>query len=290
MAYSTDRWITKITVPADKRTMRVSAGAGPIDITIPAGDYWCHGEASVGGAYPGVYAAISAALTTYISASCRAHSPYGLYPQCGIEFYRSPVPTQFTFHFSSSAWTLDKRLFGFRQYHATDAVSVGSVLRAPYSTWGSWVAGRPAKRKLAFEERRTYWATDDTARSDAYELDFGARIKRLYQYDWCQAAIVQPQRGLLEDHVGAAGLLVGDVHNAFHTVWTSLARLDEVLVVHDVAEQAGLLVPVGSWEAVKIATAEAARRFEDVARLVNAGGEYYELTIPTVVVDGTYQQ
>lgn len=288
--YSTDRWIKKITVPADKRTMRISAGGGAINITIPAGDYWCHSEASLGGLYPGLYAAINSALTLYFSATCRAHSPYGLYPQAGIEFYRSPVPTQFTFHFSSSAWTLDKRLFGFGQFHATDVTSVNSVLRAPFSTWGSWVAGRPAKRKIAFEERIASWATDDSARTDAYEVDHGARLKRMFLYDWCQASIVHPQRALMEDHAGAAGLLVGDVHNTFHDIWTSLARLEEVIVVHDVAEQAGLGVPVDSWEAVKIATLEAARRFEDVARLVNAGGEFYELTIPTVVVDGTFKQ
>lgn len=288
MAYSYDRWIRKINVPADKRTMRVSAGAGTISVTIPSGDYWC---CALGGFYEGVYDAINDALSLLFSGlQARAHSPYGLYPQCGIEFYRAPVPTQFTFHFSDPLWTLDKRLFGFPQFHATNATSVGSVLRAPFSTWGSWVAGRPAKRKIAFPERQTYWATDDTARADAYEVDFGSRYKRVFQYDWCQAAIVHPRRGELEDHAAAAGLLVGDTHNAFYDIWESLARLEEVLVVHDVAADAGLNLGGHPFEVVKIATAEAARRFEDVARLVNAGGEFYELTIPTVVVDGTYRQ
>lgn len=285
-----DRWITPVEIVAGANVLRIYNGAVPVSVTVPPGIYWCHGDdaASVALKYPGLYELLGVLLDAAISggATLTAWSPYQRRPGCGLQISGG----SHALLFSDPLFTFPKDLLGWSASWVTNSPT-GTITRSPQSCRGVWVSPEGAWDKRSWASRTIYNAApDQPERSDAYQLDWGGRRVRTVQYSWLPAALIHKSRALLPEYAATAQLVAGDTAAAFEHVWEQLARLQDVLIVHDEGASCGLSVAAHPWEAVRLASTAGAERFDALVRLLATGGEQYELTLPVVHVGGTYAQ
>ena len=92
----------------------------------------------------------------------------------------------------------------------------------------------------------------------------------------------------MSDYANVGELAIGDVWQGFDLVWESLSRLETILILHG---GAGVIdAENAEWESVRLMSLEQAESFGNVARLMNLGGEYYELALELVRLGGSYEQ
>lgn len=284
-----DRWIAPVEIVAGANALRIFNGLTEQTITVPPGQYWCHGDDSVAVAtdYPGLYTTISDLLLTSIfdGAALQAWSPYQRRPGCGLQI----VGGLHALLFSSPLFTLPKDLLGWPAGWSVDTPQA-TITRSPQTARGVWVSPEGAWDKRSWVTRTLYHGAEQTERSDAYQLDWGSRRVRTLQYSWLPAALVHKQRALLPEYARTGQILAGDTAAAYEWMWESLSKLEDIIIVHDEGASCGHAVAAHPWEAVRIATLEACARYEQLARLLSTGGEQYELTIPVVHLGGSYEQ
>lgn len=286
-----DRWIGSVEIEQGKNALRIFNGLSNATIEIPPGTYWCHGDddAALNTKYPGLYTVLQDLVGTaaiWSGATFHAWSPYQRRPGCGLQLVGNPH----AFLFSSPLFTFPKDLLGWPVDWATDTPA-GTVTRSPQSCRGVWVSPEGAWDKRSWASHTSYHSSpDEPERDDLYQLRWGSRRTRLIEYSWLPAALVHKGRARLPEYARTAQLAVGDVAAAFEHLWERMARLDTVLVVHDEGAACGLEVVAHPWEAARLATTDAATRYEALCRLLATGGEQYALTVPLVRLEGSYEQ
>lgn len=285
-----DRWIAPVEIVAGANTLRIFNGLSVASVTIEPGLYWCHGETSgsVAIAYPGLYAALDAALMVAIweGAAVSAWSPYQRRPGCGLQIQGGPHALLF----SDPQFTFPRDLLGWPADWLEDTPTA-TVTRSPQTCRGIWVSPEAAWDKRSWPSRSVYQTSpDQPERSDAYQIVWGSRRIRTLVYSWLPAALVHKSRALLPEYARTAQLVAGDTAAAWEHTWEQLRELRDVLIVHDEGAVCGHKVASHPWEVVRLASGEGAERLDALVRLMSTGGEQYELAVPLVHLGGSYEQ
>jgi hypothetical protein len=287
----TDVWLYPVTLVEDE-IITWTETAGELSAIIPAGTYYCWAVSGAGGFYPSLLNTIASAMGgasflfgNVVSYSFEARTPVlsaGL-PWGGLALIGSKA--DFLSFDAGDTGDLIKRVLGFAlndpaTYATTAGAGTKREIQGRLSRYGAWVSPEYATSRARTPRRLVDWSTEYTEREDAYAVDYGARTTREWVYEWILGAHVFASYALDLQYADAAGLYEGDVHNAFETVWASLARLDDVIVVHHLdGEPVDLAMFGHSYDVVRLADKAAAQDFRRLAELLRTAGEYYRLRI-----------
>lgn len=290
-----DVWLYPVVVPANCFVAWTET-AGDLVTTIPAGIYWVYGGATLTG-YPSLLntlvtlmAVRSALEGSSISYSVRALTP-SLSPEqawAGLALMGSSAA--FVSLDLGNTNPILRKVLGFAaddtSTYATvvSAISPRREVRSRFTRWGAWHSPAAAVSRMRTPKRLIEWATEFTERDDAYAVDHGDRSTREWVYEWVLGAHVLEALALDPQYAAAASLGVGDVFNAFETVWRALSQLDDVVVVHHLEGEAiDLEVTTHAYDVVRLASQEQARDYRRVAELLRTAGEYYRLTVDCAI-------
>jgi hypothetical protein len=294
-----DVWLYPIEVVAGVNDQIVWAETSDtLSITVEPGVYWCFNgsaPAPVGAStYLSLYNQIASQMSgasfllgDNITYTFRAITPTGSVLQEGAGIALVGSTADFL-SLNLTATTFDQRIFGFAASATGTVASVaapsgsGREVQGPLTRWGAWVSPVEATSRTSTPRRLIEWATAYTEREDAYAVDYGARRTRVHSYEYVPAGHVRVARADDPQYADAAELYTGDTHNAFETVWESLAKLDEVVVIHHLEGDAlDLAVTTHSYEVVRLADAAQAQDFSRVATVQRTAGEWYKLEVTT---------
>lgn len=299
--YGIDRWSFKHEVTSANNGFVINEGGADIVVSPDTGDYWVYfadsGANEISG-YPSLFLELitklnAAASNTY---TLQAAQPNGtaLVDYRAMQLVRTSGSADFDIVFSSPSFTMDKRLFGVGPNHAADVSNSGASTPALGQIFGQWISPRRAKRKIGYAYGKIVLSTEDVAREDAYAMVHATRRKRLVIYTNVPPAWVHKHRAILASYAETAGISTGDTRQAFEHVWERLRRFEDVIIIHDVGDQATAFNAIQDHtdkiEIVKLLSGEAARDFEKVASLDAVGGELTSLTIPLLHRGGDYEQ
>lgn len=290
-----DVWLYPVVVPADC-VIAWSESAGDLTATIPAGTYWVYAGASLPD-YPSllntlilVMALRSALDGSSISYSVRALTPTHSPEQTWAGLALVGSSSAFESVDLESTHELLRKVLGFAADDTTVIASVPGIVsprrevRSRFTRWGAWTSPAAAVSRMRTPRRLIEWATEYTERDDAYAVDHGDRSTREWVYEWVLGGHVLEALALDPQYAAAAGLGVGDVFNAFESVWRALAQLDDVVVIHHLEGEAiDLEVITHAYDVVRLASQDQARDFRRVAELLRTAGEYYRLTVECAV-------
>ena len=279
-----------IVITSDNNSWRVTDDGTSYTATIPAGTYYAYESVAEITGYPRLYTALydQMGLNQDIQPFAGTPSLSNLQVNGGLQFIGSSSAA-FSFDFNHVDWTFPPQYIGFAADQATSVSSSASgVLTAPYTPYGIWDSFDPARSKIGFTSRKMARATEDVERSDAYEVSWGSRLLREVVYRYVPAAHVHGARALQADHASTGELALGDIYQGFDLLWNSLAKLDTILILH--GGQGSLDAENAEWEAVRLFDSSQAESFGNVARLMSMGGEFYELVLTLVRLEGSYTQ
>lgn len=195
--------------------------------------------------------------------------------------------------FSDSNFDLDPRLLGYGSSPSDPSLATSQTgPRTVYSQWQSWsifVDGNHAIRKS--DDQRHDLATSSDKAEDAFQLQYGPdRIVREWVYHWIPAAHVRKDKANRGQHADNAGLASGDTNNQWADLHDRMADLDEILVVHDNADDSDLTVADHGWEGYKLDSMAHRHSFREALSLERKKGEIYHLMWPTVQTSGSYRE
>ncbi len=302
MAYSRDLWLPGIEITAANNGFTIGelTSTSPVIYTlitgtVAAGTYYLHDDASMTAAgYPSLYAAIGAALTAAGSAATWAWSteaakkspklPYG-----GLVLTSD---TSYRLYFGAGEFTMDASWFGFLSAENTSqpSTTVGSteVIISPYTVNGRWISHSlldgVATDKQPDRYRNVKFSSPRISDATTVTWDTGTHRRMLYEY--VPAAHIYPARANEYEYAHHGELGHYDANNGWLGVWESLARLDDVLLVHNACED--LQVDSHDYEVVRMREERQAERLSAVAKRMGIGGDYYEIDVDLYVVSGSY--
>lgn len=288
-----DVWLYPIEIPAGVQ-LAWAETSDTLSIELAPGTYWCFTGSSVGGRLSllntladdmTAESALNGDGVTYtLEARTPTRSVEHLSGGIGIIADSADF---LSINLTASSATLCQVLGFLGADTGTIAATPGAVagtyeVVGRYSRYGAWLSPVCATSRLRTPRRLIEWSSDYTDRDDAYAVDYGDKPIRTHRYEWIPAAHVWASRGADAQYAAAAGLAAGDVHNAFETVWSALAQLDEVIVIHHLEGDAiDLAITTHAYEVVRAGDKAQAQDFGRVARLQRAAGEWYELEMTT---------
>lgn len=290
-----DVWLYPVVVPANC-FIAWTETAGDLVATVPAGTYWVYGGASVPG-YPSLLSTLilvmalrSALDGSSVSYSVRALTPTHSPEQAWGGLALMGSSSAFESVDLESTHELLRKVLGFAADDTSVVSTVASAIsprrevRSRFTRWGAWLSPSHASSRMRTPRRLIEWSTEYTERDDAYAVDHGDRSTREWVYEWVLGAHVFSALALDPQYAAAAALGVGDIYNAFETVWRALAQLDDVIVVHHLeGEAVDLEVITHAYDVVRLANREQGRDLRRVAELLRTAGEYYRLTVECAV-------
>lgn len=293
-----DLWLTPIVI--EEGTMiGWTETAGPLTATIPAGTYWGWADSGPGADYPSLYGAIASAMggVSFLFGNAVSYSFDARTPRWSVGLAWGGVALK-----GSKADFLGLDLDNTNAQILFDALGFGSSLAggviasAPQVTgsgrevvgWlsraGCWLSPVYASSRLRTPRRLIEHSTIYTERADAYAVDYGERATRSWTYEWVPSAHVFGSRAADIQYADAAGLYLGDVHNAWEDVWRSLAQLDDVIVIHHLdGEPIDLKVSTHKYDVVRIADVAQAQDFTRTVELLRTAGEWWRINVDCAI-------
>lgn len=305
-----------VTITSSDNKFAITINSVQYQITMAAGTYYAYFQddyttlpAGFTTTYPSLYQAIIDAAEAGIAGSTwtvGSVTPVESSSQTrkGLQWRLSPDTFAFTLDFSDATdWTMDPRLWGYPEGHTTDETSsdTGSLqtLDSDYTYLGAW---QPPRKQTDFRgplERMVQYSTDQVERADAYAVDYGTRKTRGWAWEYIGAAHVYAQRAEEAAYATNGDLATGDTNNALEHAFPEMARLEELIVVpiadatdvhlgidHTESWVSGAADQV--WEICRLDVRNVSSpvSMDDFLTLRRAGGEFYDIRIPLVQVDG----
>lgn len=288
MSYGPDRWLYPIEITADNNGIHFDDNGFDLNTTIAAGTYYAHDDVTINSTYPSLYANIKAAMvaasldsgdsSTFTVAAATPTVSTGLL-NGGIAISTNAGRTLVWY----ADGTINKTGCMGYIYNGADSAEDETVT-SPYSLFGCWQPPEYATDLRGIPQTIIDYSTEYTERTDFYALQRGSRVMRTALYDYIPSAHVYASRANDADYAAAGGLGVGDVFNAFESLWNQWRLGEDIIVVHRNATQSlNLLVTNQGYEVVRCASIEAARDMGSIADMQLTAGEWYRLTIPCVV-------
>lgn len=286
MLLGLDRHYYPIVIPAGT-TITIKAVA----VSLTAGTYWAHDDATLTGIYPSFYAHLRARLAAVYGGTWTVSpiTPAGYSLRSGVRLAIAPGSGTETIDLSATS-PIVKQLLGFASTATGTVAFVAKALdgvRAAYGSWSPWSAfdGR-ATSKDSMPEAVLAWSSDHAEVAKA--IVWRQRRLRLCIYQYVYGATIIGSRSQVADLATQAGVATDDDHNALDNLWRA-AGLDNgtVLISHD-ATTLDLQVASRRWDAAKIATRAAAADLGVVAARNGLASDLYDVRLPYVVIGGDY--
>lgn len=254
-------------------------------LTIPAGEYWNY----LGTEY-GTRDSLLEEIRTQIAASAAAGS-YTFEASVpsesvgeggtrrGLAFQRTAGSGSWGIDWSSS--TLDPTLLGYPSGYSTDVATTLDHLSSPREVRGVWIPVRYRREASRDPVRDIKPSSDDVASANYHQSDYGDRTNRRLVYSYLPAATVIKGKDSTYRNI----VNVSDDNGCFERLWDSMKLRDDIIIFYEMdpvtidADAAGL-----TYEIVRLR--EGATRLRDNLRMMNMGGEFYEVTLELAVVEG----
>jgi hypothetical protein len=293
--WAQEKFLYRVTMDANNAVLTVTEeGGGAVLVSVAAGYYWVHDDASMEATHPSLITAVEAALNgsgslsgTYTcSASTPTESPaLGAF---GIKVTATGI-TDFTFACgATSTATKPTAAMCLGLPHVTEGraiSSVGTVLYSPYSYAGCWASPVWRSEATPDEVALTFASTEYREQEDAYAMSYGSQHKRAWRYIHVPAAHVFEGRADIQAYATTGEVGLGDDHNALQYLYRESQRLSDILVVaYPPGEDADLTVDdTHPYEVVRMSSYDA---FSGIQRRSRDAGEYHTLTWETCRVSG----
>lgn len=233
---------------ASNNALVVTEGATTETVTVSAGTYYNHADASTtiagyAGFLEALVDALNAVGTFSGTYSVAASTPSGSsLTNSGITISAADlVGLTFSLDFGSGSTTLDPRLLGFGESPGTQTSTTGgdpdpAVLASPYSIYGAWQSPHAAANKRDARKQTPFSSSPDPV--NRYTNAWEGHRRRPMEYRFLAPGHVR--RWAAEDATIASdsGLPTGDINNAFEDfLWDASVSNDDILVVYDEGDE-----------------------------------------------------
>ena len=202
-----------------------------------------------------------------------------------MKLTRTSGAASWSLDMSNAAWTLDKRLLGFREGHAVDE-SGGASLTSPLGVWGIWQPPVVAHNKRRVR-KKTSFAYGTTLNSKGVWTSMARWDVRQFLYRFVPPAHLFTKRAFTANTATSQGLVQYDDHNAFEWLWRS-ADLGPILFLPDKNFDWGnsdtfLNDP---HEALQWVDQKSLEEFgQSFKRIENASGELYDIEFELAITE-----
>lgn len=290
MSYSQDMWVTPIVITSANNSFRlyeITSTAERI-VTIAAGTYWLHADSAYTSEFPSLYLALETALNavatnTYAFTSSTPTSS-AQQTACGLTL--TGDVEEFSIDFDDADFTMSPGWFGFRASGAPTSSTL--AIASPYTIYGHWwtntvdVNGR-ASTKRRDREREISFSHDRPA--DRYGIEWYDDYTRQVVYEFVPAAHIFEVAATDSAYAATGRLATNDTHNAWETIWSSLSRSQQVIIVHDVGTGFDITdLTAGYAEAVLLRDESQAQQLSSTFTLTRAAGEFYTIDVNLWIV------
>lgn len=285
MSLGLDRYYYPITIP-DGATIRIKT----TDVSLTSGTYYAHNNAGSVGGYSSFYQMLCSRLASVYGGTwtINALRPPGYALRSGVRLTLTTSLSSETIDLSLTT-PIVRQLLGFDAEDTRTIAFVGANLDGERAAWGSWCPyslydGR-ATDKNSSRSRDTQWSSD--APEVATPIVWRERRTRIATYQYVFGAYIGSRRADVEELALQAGVGLGDGHNSLDELWATAGRdLPNLLVTHD-AEELSLELGV-LYDIARLANRAAAGAMDQLARRNTLASDLWDVTIPTVILGGTY--
>lgn len=259
------------------------SGGSPVTVTVSAGErYGTSTYAGLGDPLTGFFAeldiaiASSGLLGTYIiEAGTPRLSPQqeglGLVIRC---------TTDFSIDFGASSVPPEWLGMGYQESGVVS--SVGGIWRSDYCRWGTWHSPRISMMRDRNPLRLLEASTQEATHPNRHLTDFGTRHLRALTWNMCPAARVLKYTAEDATYAAVANLATGDTLGAYEWVHESGQNGKRLMVCH--GGMSGL--SPASWELGLMYDAGQIESIRNSLQRINAGGEYYQVSLFLELVEG----
>lgn len=250
-----------------------------------------------------IEAAINAASSN--AYEFQAFTPTGYLAEVGVKLVQTSGSGGFSWDFSDGSWSLDPRILGFPASQTADVSSSAGELEGDFSTYGVWVSHTitdgEATRKLQRRTKNVSLSSEDVRY--ATRKQYYARDYRQFVYEYVPGAHVRENRGFDADSAATASIAEDDVNQAFYGIWDLATRQAEaasstrdievgqlapIIVLHDTVDVLG--ETSSPLEVLLLSNEGQIRDFDECIDVMRVAGEYYRLTVDTLILSGNYGQ
>lgn len=263
-------------------------GNGVILVTVAAGEYYLHRDATYHSDLPSLFLAIEAALSASIAANGYKFEPATPTESvdAGGAGMRFGVDSTIEFELTAghADFTMDPAWFGLRAqtYNAVEnttwSVTGDYCLRPLWRTVHQ--LGGYASSKRSFEEVKVNESHDDP--EDRYAIVWRERKYRRVSYPYVPAGNIF-QEHVAADFYAAGERGTGDTGGVFEHVWKCLAENRKVIVVHN--------RDVWDWQLEEYCEVVRLRKLqpsiESSIRASRTQGELYEVNLEVAILNSS---
>jgi hypothetical protein len=257
-----------------------------VEVTMTAGTYWAHNEASL--SRPSFYEMLIARLNTWSTGwIVEASTPSGSASRVGIKLSK-PTSTAWTSINLAATSPIVKRLLGYDENDMSTNSITASMAAGPYSSYGFWspwslFEGR-ATSKDSHLERVTGWSTSHA--EVATSIVWRERRYRLVKYEYVFGTYICTNRNEFDDLAEMARRPMGDVNNTLEQLWLISGRdISDIIACYDM-DDLDLEVTSHPYEYLKIADQKSTEDMEAIAKQTQIAGDFWAVNIPFVYVGG----
>ena len=253
-------------------------------LNIPAGTYWSYVGPALGSRdslfdeITTLIGATAASGTYVFEAGVPTESPGEGNIRRGLTIKRTAGSGSWGIDWSSS--TLDPRYLGYPESHATDVATTADFITAPRELLGAWIPFRHRSMDPRNPRREIAESGGEVARDNFHQTDYGLIDDRVMVFAHQPAAAVRKGKGTT--YLGVANL--GDDNGCFERLWEVASQRKELIVFYDMDPVTIEAADGPTHEVLKLKSD--AQNFEKNLRMMNAGGEFYELELFFGVVSG----
>jgi hypothetical protein len=259
--------------------------ATEIIVSVPIGTYYLHADSVLASAgFPSLYLAIETALNAVASNeyTFKNATPRASGGQTGVGLVLSADIEEFSINFADVDFTMSAGWFGSGD--SENITSTNKRIIGKFTVLHQWYLNTissyaQASNKRGSVQREISYSHERP--TDRYAIEWYSERTRQIVYEYVPAAHVFEYGAKEQIYADTGRLALGDVNNAWETIWSGLSRDETLLIVHNVDSKWNLrdVFGSGSVESVKLFGEAQARDLDSTITLTRSAAEMYTISV-----------